>query len=698
MAVFGEGYKGEMKEYFASPEGYLGSFGDNPRAPNIEAPIIGIKDLGQSVTEGARFGSLLQTSTEAIRRGAGSMELATIAGGQEPGGAESYGNEARQALRELARANNVYFTSVHSPVQVGNVSGFNPQERGFNDEFRHRSVEEVKRAIEFAADVGAGAVVVHTGEAQRDMSQAPWNREIAPGMMEMMSFEEEPGRQVLYMVDRRNGKLITEVRKSQIVFEPEYERVEITNGDWRYVDAEGNVLDENNVDHLLLRVPKWDNERAKFKTFRRDWDWFKYKAERWDKLYPRQDKRQWTAEEMFFRTQMETRILQSRGHSLFYAGRYEKQVKQRDRLLKALEYYGDLEKNVPEEELWKIMKEDNVFYGSMGQIIHGEKKKPTELIKDELRETNLSLRQIHEASSAADAQADEYEETLTHVMPVVDYAKDKTSRSYAEAGILAMDVTQHNKNVQQDVFVAPENLWPEMGYGTHPQELIELVSGARERMVQMLTEQMIPDPHERRDDKGLLLMVPNPNYQKMEKNKAQEYAKRHIKATFDTQHLGMWWKHFQPLPGETRDKRRGRFKSWFKSQVKDMLKKDILGHVHAVDALGGGHHHLPVGQGDLPVKWALEYLKKKGFKGTMVSEGHEEEARFGAGRQLTASWRHLGTNITGSHAGGGGSAPGGGNWNDMQYSYFRNMQSPYFIFGAYSPSNDWQLWSQVPME
>ncbi|MBI2092475.1 MAG: hypothetical protein HYT75_05755, partial [Deltaproteobacteria bacterium] len=139
--------------------------------------------------------------------------------------AEGYGHEARQALRELARANYISYTSVHTPPNtVGNLSGYNYQERGFNDEFRHRSMEEVKKAITFAADVNAGAVVVHTGEALRDMSTAAWNREIRPGVKEFLSYEEEPGRQVLYMVDDRTGKLVTEVRKSQVVFEPKFRK------------------------------------------------------------------------------------------------------------------------------------------------------------------------------------------------------------------------------------------------------------------------------------------------------------------------------------------------------------------------------------------------------------------------------------------------------------------------------------------
>jgi len=212
-------------------------------------------------------------------------------------------------------------------------------------------------------------------------------------------------------------------------------------------------------------------------------------------------------------------------------------------------------------------------------------------------------------------------------------------------------------------------------------------------MVELLTAKKIPNTHELRDEKGDLIMINNPHYRAMSKKHAEEYAVKHIRATLDTQHLGMWWTYFQPKHGETEAARRVRFDSWYKEQIKNMEKADIIGHIHAVDAMGGGHHHLPIGQGILPVKWTLEYLKKKGFKGTMISEGWEEN-RVVPGRQLTASWRHLGTNIgAGLPSGGGGRA-----WSSVQYGYFNQMQSPYFIFGAYAPSNDWQLWSQVPME
>lgn len=283
-------------------------------------------------------------------------------------------------------------------------------------------------------------------------------------------------------------------------------------------------------------------------------------------------------------------------------------------------------------------------------------------------------------------------------MPVDVYAKKQTAKSYAEAGIHAMDQSLHNKNAKKDIFIAPENIFPEMGYGSHPEELIELVQDARKKMVEMLSEKYIEDPHARFDQEltegKKHKLVPNPNFMGMSKKEAEKYANKHIKATLDTQHLGMWWKHFQPKAGETRDQRKKRFDKWYMEQIDKMDKAGVIGHIHAVDGMGGGHHHLPVGQGDMPIKKALEFLKKKGFKGTMVSEGHGEEQFFGKGRMMTQTWKNLGSPIVG--VGYAMGAPQ--SWTDVHHGYFRSMQSPYFVFGSYSPSNDWQLWSQVPME
>ena len=702
---FSTGYNslnGMQNNYYADPLGYFGESLERQKPDaDIESKPIKISDIGMSIPEGQRFGNFLNTLQSAIRLGAGKIEFATnMGGGPEPVGAEAYGKEARQALRELMKANKVDVISVHSPVNIGNMSGFNPQEGGFSDEYKKIELEEVKKAIDFSADLGGGAVVVHTGEFQRVIGDQPWAKE-KDGSWKFLNYNEEPGKATHYLVDDRTGKLITEVRKSRVVHEPKFRtKYDPVQKRERWVDIEGNFIDETNPDELFKRVPEFDETNTRFKTKRMAWKDFEKRAEEWNKWHKKPNGEKWTPEEVFFRSQMDTRIMQARGSSLYHGRFYKDTEKSRKELIRLYNYFKDLEKKVPKKEQWKLLEETTQrtgFVGSNMLIKYGkrEHKLPSEVIKEELEKMDHELRYIHEASASADAQADETFETMQHVVPVEKYAKEQSALNYAQAGIYAMEKTKTSKHVNKDIFIAPENIFPEMGYGSHPEELIELVKNGREKMVDLLTKPKIPDFHGRRDENGNLIMINNPYYRKMSRKEAEEYAKKHIKATLDTQHLGMWWKHFQPKPGETVEERKKRFDKWYMEEIEKMEKEGIIGHIHMVDAIGAGHQHLPVGQGNLPVKKAIEYLKKKGYSGTIISEAHGEEGMFGAGRILTETWRAFGMPIRTSGYGIG--APDN-SWTNIQHSYFGRTQSPYFIFGAYSPSNDWQLWSEVPME
>jgi len=700
----------------------VGDIAANPRVYNadIEKPLMPISEIAQSVTEGNRFGSFVQTVTGAIRTGGGSIELQPqLGGGAEPTGVESYGKEARQALREMARANKVNLSAVHTPSQIGNLSGLGQE--GFSDQQRLSSLEEVKKAISFAGDVtGGGAVVVHTGEFQRPISDQKWAlmRDERGQLMkdqrgnpiyQFVGYQEEPGRAIYYMVDDRNGRLIQSVQKSQVVFEPLYKTAEseglvgkrdpqtgrVLQAD-DYIDIEGHWIDERNPDNLFKRVPEWNPAESRFKTERRTWDYYEGKAKRWEEKYPDQPPRK--PEEMFYRAQMENQMLQHRGLSLYHARQYESSFKDYGKARKALEFYKRLEESTDPEERWKLEKQMGSEFGG---LIPPDVKLPSAWLEEYIKNSEHNLRHTHESSAANDAQADTIRESLDHIKPVEKYATEQSLKSYAEAGIMAMQETEHNPNVKRDIFVAPENIFPEMGYGSHPQELIELVRGARQKMVEYLTSKRINDPHGRRDDKGELIKIDNPWYQQRFKENlslAWKEAESHIKATFDTQHLGMWRKHFQPKfianEGriETEAETNKRFNQWYMGQVEDLQKSGVLGHLHIVDSMGSSHQHLPAGQGIFPVVDAITYLRNKGFTGTMTSEAWAEE-QHAVGRILTATWRAFGNTVQGY-----GAPPPRDKWSDVQHSYFGRTYPPYFIFGAYAPSNDWQLWSTVPME
>jgi hypothetical protein len=703
-----------------------------PNPASIEEPILPVGEIGASVTEGNRFGTFIQSMQQAIRKGAGKLELATGMGGShEPVGAENYGKEARQEIREIAKANEIKIHSVHAPSNIGNLSGYNPQERGFNEEYRKTQLEEVKKTVDFASDVTEGSsIVVHTGEFLRDMTSSKWNKKIDDESYEFQSYEEEPERQVLYMVDDRTGKLITEVRKSQVISEPEFEKKwNPKQGRMMWIDEDGNFVEDHNQDQLFKRVAVWDPQKQQFKSQKMTWDDFKNRAEEWNKYYPRVKTdyvtgkpildpntgkpmvEPWTPEEAFFKSQMDTRISQARGSALYHGRSYDEERESLEKLQKALTFFESIEKNTPVEEQWKLLKQVHGLKSGHARSAHEfvpfENKMPVEIIKEAIRDVKTQMRFIHESSSSSDAQADDTFETLLHVKPIETYAKEQTSKSYAEVGIYAMDRTKE-KNLEKPIFIAPENIFPEMGYGSHPEELIELVQNARKTMVNYLSEPYIRDPKmgwekDEKDQFGRPLpkKVKNPYFRGIDKKEAEKLAHDHIKATFDTQHLGMWWKNFQPKQGETVEQRKQRFDKWYMDQAKKLSDSGIVGNVHLVDGMGGGHHHLPAGQGNMPVIESLKLLLKKGFTGNVTSEGHGE-SQLGDARQMTKVWEALGNRIHSGYWAGGG--PGfehlgaGARWSDVHQSYFGQNQPPYFVFGNYSPSNDWSLWSQVPLE
>ncbi len=700
---------------------YIGNLAEEKKVAPRQTPEIRASDISPSVTEGGRFGNLIQSAQGMIRLGAAKVELQLQqGGGQEPVGPDSYGKEARQTLREISKVNQVQFAAVHAPVTVGNVSGFNP-ETGFSEQQRGSSVEEIKKAIEFSADVAGGSpVVVHTGEFFRPMEGADWNRKLGEGKngYEFLAYQEEPGRAIKYLVDRRTGQIQANVRKSQIYIEPKFmgaehdmegytvdgkRKVHIKKGDW--VTEDGRWIDATNPDELKLRKPFWDPENNKFETQTLTWEDIEKRTKWWNDRYREKGERPIKPEEMAFRIQAENGILQAKGNALYYSRQYQEAVRERDVLKQVLKHYQDIEKDAPPEVIRDMMiKDPQINRDPLVRQLWPkyDERRPTVVIEEALKRAEADVLYIREGSAAADARAAEIELSLQHVIPMEEYAKQQSAHSYAELGIHAMQQTKENPHVKKDVFVAPENIFPEMGYGSHPEELIELVTDARKQMVKLLTSPKIEDPHGRRKADGSLELVPNPYFHKgIDEHKAEEMANKHIRATLDTQHLSMWRKYFQPQYQkgegrmETPEETDKRFNKWYINQVEKLSQSGILGHIHLVDAFGSGHSHLPAGQGKFPVVDAVRYLKKKGYDGSITSEGYGESA-YGPDRIFTKVLEAFDSpTFSGMYSGGFGRP---NYWSGVAQSYFGTMVPPYFIFGAYTPSNEWKFWSEVPLE
>src|SRR3990167_10869668 len=111
-------------------------------------------------------------------------------GQQTPG---MYGKKQRQAFVEIGAANKIDFTT-HSTFGVYGLAGMD-QQGNVSKASKNFSLSEVKRAVEFAADVAfGGPVVVHTGEFQRPIVDADWNEQEGPWKEKFRMFSDEKGR------------------------------------------------------------------------------------------------------------------------------------------------------------------------------------------------------------------------------------------------------------------------------------------------------------------------------------------------------------------------------------------------------------------------------------------------------------------------------------------------------------------------
>ena len=132
-----------------------------------------------------------------------------------------------------------------------------------------------------------------------------------------------------------------------------------------------------------------------------------------------------------------------------------------------------------------------------------------------------------------------------------------------------------------------------------------------------------------------------------------------------------------------------------RAEIEDLAKGGYIGNMHLTDNFGYQDDHLALCQGNVPITEVVSILKKYGYDKALTTEpGADASTDLSDFHGLMKAWK-----LFGAHTYSGG-APmrGGQEWGQVQNSYFGQNQPPYFVFGAYSPSNDWTLWSQTPME
>ena len=695
----------------------------------IEKPIVPINELGSTVPESdPRTGADILRNIEAsIRQGASKLQVMWMTSGQQPigGGAKAYGKEVRQAIRELLTANKIDMIGFEMPTStMAGLSGFDPR-RGVSEEKRMRDIQEVKEAIDFAVDTaGGGGIDIWSNEFNRDITDASWNndkksqfydyspkellekKKIADAIKKGEKPEETDltSESVKYLVDKRSGQIIQSLKKNQVFNVPKYmtaaevDKVYGTNyvgkedearkkatGSAKIlptddIDVSGHWLDLTNTDDQSRRVPKWDAKNERFEIERQTWNDIEVKTAEHNKRVEKD--KQLAPEEFAFRLQVENQILQMRGQASYYNRGYDEGITRAVEAQKTDDALREVEKKLAEGRLSKeaadIEKHQIIFRytRSLGPEAPADANKllsvyenNKELFAEQAAAAQRQLRHVQEAAVSYDAKAQELEEMRTNVTTPERALVGKTVQSYVDLGIYAWKKSNDPK-CTRPVHVGPELGWP-TGYGGHPVEFVRIITDARDEMAKKLHEEY-----------------------KMKEEDAKKLAKTHIKGMFDTAHLAMWYNHFAAKDGESEEARLKRFNTWYMDQVEYLQKNDVLGGVQVVDSITGQHSHLPVGQGIFPTVESVKKLREMGFKGGIVSEGHEEE-RFGQGRILTETWRSFGSPIGTSYLTGG---PAPRTFGGVQGSYFGSTLPPSYITQAYVPVNDFTLWSEVPFE
>jgi sugar phosphate isomerase/epimerase len=671
MNYLGPGMHAMDRDYYARQFTSLDQFGPVTHPVNThEKPLslgLGPRELGTTINP---MQNQIQALQAKIREGASRLEIGfggVGKGNSQMATPEAYGKVDREVLRQLAEYNDVK-TSTHASFQLAGLAGFGQQ--GFSKQQQAVILEEVKKAIDFASEATTGgAVVVHTGEWQRPISEAPWAKKdfaTKDGKPAYLGYPDEDKKAVIPVVDKRTGEIVSGIRKDQELFEPEWLTVnnfeKLTGrklsgkyadgrpvetsklNSFTFVDANGNVIDPSRPEQADMRTPNYDPRTGAFTTQKITWDTIVNRAQEYNRTH--KDKK--TPEEIFAITQIENRILDSRANKYFY---------------------GDVE-SLSQQAI--LIEQDMRALGEKAQTDQQAAAQMNRLAMQR-EEVAERIRRATQAQSSADVQERQFRELAGNLETMESYGLKQSGAALAELAEHAMAKSEKmiadakargsDPGRFEKIFIAPENVFTEQ-YGSHPDELMNIVKAGRDAFIERLKQ------------KGL------------DETAAKQAAQEHIKTTLDIGHLNMWKKHLVRNAGESDEAFHKRFETWTLKKVGELHDKKMLGHIHLTDNLGYNDEHLTPGQGNAPIQSVMKFLAEKGYKDFIAEIGS-----FNANTILGDTWTYLGAEHFQR-----ASQFGGQQFRDMQSRHFGGYAPPTFIFGAYSPSNEFTLWSQVPLE
>ena len=588
---------------------------------------LGIKDIGMSVPMGISAANVAGIYSK-IRMGTGNIEIQFPGyrmGNRNAQTPEMLGEDQRQAIRELSMANEVKFTT-HASFQLMGMMG--RDERGnFSISNATQDLFELKRAIDFQADLGGGSVVIHSGEFERPMTDMYLDdetgrlnlaRDPSGRLMFRQAHTQEVGAHFELLDDRTSAKIET-VQKDRLVAHPVWRRAK---EDYNGYDQDGNSVPIHQGDYidyqnrkiidpfaikpenvLRGRVPEYNKDNNLFDVKLKSFADFKKEAEEYNKYFEKLNGRKpnyyekMYSEEAYVRATLDSQEGIARGWSLQFSARAQTYMQALKKLDEAEKYYTELQASTPPEEQWKLLRQDDELMRATGGFAAPEMKTPLDMIRKAKFDVQRTLEYDRSTAASQEQQAQDTHETKSHIITPIKRLESDGIRLYAEAGIHSLRKTRDSNN---PVFVAVEHIFPER-FGGHPEELKWIIKKSRERMVDMLTKPEIPfgasmAPEEITAEKvGEIYRgehpQPNPYYMGVSREEAEKLAERHIKATIDTGHINLWRKYWQDDPRKTREQNDETFKRWAIDTIESLAKDGMVGNIHLADNYGYHDDH-----------------------------------------------------------------------------------------------------------
>jgi hypothetical protein len=595
-------------------------------------------------------GNPLENLKTGIFTGANTVELTFFGApgkGQDKQSPEMWGKNERQEMKELARVNEVD-VSVHASPNMGSggaaLSGFDG--KTFSDAARKKALDEIQRTAEFAADVtGGGPVVVHIDGFPREIFRAGGEK----GKFIEYPYEKE--KAPVYFVDKRNGQIEAISRETKIPIPKKDEKT----GEYQ-TDEKGNYI----IGLKTFAEMEDDFEKNKKELEK---EGITNKFNYFYNEHMQGQIQEWTAREQEFTN---------------HAQRYKKNAK----LFKEqVESYKELQKSKGPIEAKKLYLHSLSINKELQSAIGGGQGEHEELLKDPVKFLNNNAEFWERETTIAEEgalgyarQKQQQGEKIHSNVEISEYGVQKEADTIARSAIKLRDLTK-DKKLKDPLWIAPEN-WDERFHGSHPNEMREVIQESRKRMVKLLTSPKLKNEVTGELEKNDFCK------NGISRTRAEKLAEEHIRATFDIGHLNVWRKYHT---GDNKS-----FDSWVKKNVRDLVKDNIIGHVHLSDNFGYYDEHLELGEGNAPLQDFMKILKEEGYKGKMVVEpgGQRKDQTH---RVWTSALKFGQSPIYRIDA-------ASKTWTDIEGSYFGRTHSPSFMVGDYVPSKDWTLWSETPFE